>query len=90
MVLFDIVLVPFITLIPQIAPVVVVVVLLVAFAILEMVLLEMVTVPVPEFLMPITFCTLLLLAELALMLLAVDTLPMWLLLMVVVPAVPDL
>ena len=65
-----------------------VVVLLVAFAILAMVLPEMVMIPDPALWMPYTDCMLaaVLEVELALMLLAVMVLPMVLLLMVVVPA----
>ena len=66
--------------------------LLVAFAMLAMVLPEIVTAPVPALCIPYTDWILaaVLEAELALMLLNVAVLPMVLLLMVVVPAEADL
>ena len=75
---------------PMILPAVVGVVLLVALVSFEMVLPEMLTVPVPSEYIPKTSWTQLPEAEAALMLLAVEVLPIVLLLMVVVPAVADL
>jgi hypothetical protein len=72
---------------PMILPVAVLLVALVSF---EMVLSEMLTVPVPSEYIPKTSCAKLLETEAAWMLLAVVVLPMVLLLMVVVPAMADL
>jgi len=57
---------------------------------IAMVLVPIVTVPVPALLIPIIVWALFVLPELALMLPAVDVLPIVLLLIVVVPAVPVL
>ena len=72
---------------PSISPAVDAVALVVPLVSLDIVLPEMVTAPVPAEFIPQTDCVLEVDMELALMLLAVEVLPMILLLMVVVPAV---
>ena len=79
--------VPFVDLMPLINPRVLFDGLVVPLFRLAMVLLLMVTVPVPLVQIPKTLCALEVLAELALILLAVVILPIRLLLMVMVPAV---
>jgi hypothetical protein len=85
MVLSEITLVPAVDLIPFISPEVPGVALVVPFVRLAIVLLHIVTLPVPALLIPKTLWALLELAELALMLFDVIVLPIILLLIVVVP-----